>query len=81
MAVEIAPCEGAILMGKDMSRQCPTTFWRELCKNGRTDRDAGYGQGGTKEACVTWGAHCRHLANTIEPSVSDDDGAFFVKLL
>ena len=24
--------------------------------------------GGPKEACVTWGAHWHHLANTIEPS-------------
>ena len=34
-----------------------------------------------KEACVTWGAHWRHLANTIEPSMCGGDVAFFVKLL
>ena len=25
--------------------------------------------GGSKEACIRWGAHCRHLANTTEPSM------------
>jgi len=31
--------------------------------------------GGLKEACVTWGAHWRHLANTTEPSVCGGDAA------
>jgi len=31
---------------------------------------------GPKEACVKWGAHWRHMANTTEPSVCDGDAAF-----
>jgi len=31
---------------------------------------------GPKEACVTWGAHWRHLANTTEPSMCGGDAAF-----
>jgi len=55
------------------------TLWRELCKNGWTDRYAVWGMnsGGPKEACVyRLGAHWRHLTNTIEPSVCGGDAAF-----
>jgi len=43
----------------------------ELCKNGWTDQDTVWVVDlcGLKEASVTCGAHWRHLANTIEPSV------------
>jgi len=30
---------------------------------------------GSKEGCVKWGAHWRHLANTTEPSMRGGDGA------
>ena len=51
---------------------------REPCKNGWTDWDAVWvvDSGGSKEACVRWGAYWRHLANTTEPSVCGDDAAF-----
>jgi len=29
------------------------------------------------KACVSWGAHWRHLANTTEPSMCGGDAAFF----
>jgi len=40
---------------------------RELCKNGWIDPDAIWyvDWGGSKEACIKWGAHWRHTANTI----------------
>ena len=40
-------------------RTCLMTLWRELCKNGWTDRDAVWvmDSGGPKEACIRWG--CR----------------------
>jgi len=31
--------------------------------------------GGPKEACIRWGAHWLHLANTIEPSMCGGDAA------
>jgi len=36
----------------------------------------GVDSGGSKEARITWGAYCRNLANTIEPSVCGNDAAF-----
>jgi len=44
----------------------------KLCKNGLTDRDVIWVMdlGRQKEACFTWGAHWRRLANMIEPSMS-----------
>jgi len=35
----------------------PTTLWRELCKNGWSDRDAVWvmDSGGPKEAFIRWG--------------------------
>jgi len=52
-------------------------------KNGWTDRDTVWDvdSGGSKEACVIWGAHWRHLANTIEASMCGSDAAFCIKLL
>jgi len=52
---------------------------REPCK---TNREAVWDvdSGGRKEACIRWGAHWRHLANTTEPSVCGSD-APYVKLL
>jgi len=32
--------------------------------------------GGSKEACIRWGAHWRHLANTFELSMCGGDAAF-----
>jgi len=54
----------------------------EPCKTGRTDWDAvcNVDSCGPKEAYIRWGAHWRHLANLIEPSVCSD-GAPYVKLL
>ena len=47
-------------------------------QNGWTDRDAVWNvdSGWSKEACIRWGAHWRHLANTIEPSMCRGDAAF-----
>jgi len=51
---------------------------REPCKNGWTDPEAVWGMnsGGPMKVCIRWGAHWRHLANTIEPSMCDGDSAF-----
>jgi len=40
-------------------------------KTAEPDRDAIWGMdlGGPKKACIRWGAHWCHLANTIEPSM------------
>jgi len=59
----------------------PTQLWfvclsvclsREPCRNDWTDWNAiwVFGSSGSNEACVRWGAHWRHLANTIEPYVA-----------
>jgi len=53
----------------------------EPCKNCwtvETDSDAVRvaGSDGPKEACITWGAHWRHLANTTEPSMCGGDAVF-----
>jgi len=57
-------------------------FRRELCKNGGTDRFAGWvvDAGGPKEAHVQsylprGRAHCCYLVNTIESSVCGGDAA------
>ena len=44
-------------------------------QNGRTNRDAVWVEdsGGPKDACIRWGAHWRHLANTTEQSVHGGD--------
>jgi len=49
----------------------------ESCQNGWTDRDAVWDldSGGPKKACIRWGAHWRHLANTIEPSLRGGNAA------
>ena len=54
------------------------TLCHELCKNGWTDRDAVWvvDSGGSKKACIRWGAHWRHLANTIEPSMCGGDAVY-----
>ena len=51
---------------------------RWAVQNGWTDRDAVWvvDSNRLKKACVTWGAHWRHLANTTEPSVCGSDAAF-----
>jgi len=51
----------------------------EPCKNNWTDPDAVWvvDSGGSKEACIRWGAHWRHLANMIKPSMCSCDVAFF----
>ena len=36
----------------------------------------GYGLAWPKEACVRWGAHWRHLVNTVELSMCSSDAAF-----
>jgi len=43
--------------GKGMPPTCSTTFWRELCENAWTDRDAVWvmDSGGPKEARIRWG--------------------------
>jgi len=45
--------------------------WLNLsrCHLGFWDADSG----GGKEACIRWGAHWHHLANTIEPSMCGGD--------
>jgi len=62
----------AILGQKGAARFKVYGLFAESCaKNGRTDRDAVWvvDSGGSKEACIRWGARWRNLANTIEPSV------------
>jgi len=56
---------------------------RDPRKNGSSNRDAVWvvGWGRPKEACIKWGAHWNHLANTNEPPMCGGDAAFFVKLL
>jgi len=34
------------------------------------------GQRNHQKACIKWGAHWRHMANTIEPSMCDGNAAF-----
>jgi len=55
-------------------RTCPTTLCRELYKNGWTV--LGCDLGGPKEACIRWGAHWHHLANTIELFMFGSSAAF-----
>jgi len=43
-----------------------------MCKNGSTDQDTVW----VVEACIRWGAHWRHLANTIKSSMCVCDAAF-----
>jgi len=52
-------------------------FYKQSPKNSWTDRDAVWAMdlGGPKEACVRWGAHCCHLANTSEQSMCGGDAA------
>jgi len=42
--------------GKEHAKTCSKILFRELCKNGSTDRDAVWvvDSGGPKEACVTY---------------------------
>jgi len=40
----------------------------------------GYVDSGPKEACVTWGAPWRHLANRIEKSMCGGDATFFCQI-
>jgi len=53
-------------------------YSRESRENSWTDRDAVWvvELGGPKEACVKWGAHWRHLVNTIEPYMCSSNAAF-----
>ena len=59
--------------GSDGPLQSIRTFCRELCKNGRTDRDVVCDV--DPESCIRWGAHLRHLENTIVPSMCGGDAA------
>ena len=47
-------------------------------QNGGTDGDAVrvVDSGGSKEACIRWGAHWHNVANMIEPSMCGGDVAF-----
>jgi len=67
--VHISTCQGAIFRGRTC-RACPTALCQELCKNGWTGRDAVWvvESDGPKDACIRWGTHWHHLANTTEPS-------------
>jgi len=69
--------QGVIFWEKDIPGITDTPY-RQLCKNGWTDRDAVcvVDSAAPKKACITWGAHWRHLANTIESSVCDGGAAF-----
>ena len=73
--VQIPPWEGATLRGR--AAYCIRTLCRELCKNGWTDRKAvwDWDSGGPKEACLRWGAHWRHLANTTKLTMCGGDAA------
>jgi len=58
-------------------RTCPTclmTLWRELCKNGWTDRDTIWvmDSGGPKETCIRWG--CRSTCKGAILRVNDVAG-------
>jgi len=72
------PCEGAICRGKVMpgharlysAVSCAKVAEPIEMPFGCLDSDA------PKEACVTWGAHLCHLANTIEPSMCGGYVAF-----
>jgi len=73
--VQIPPWEGATLRGR--AAYCIRMLCGELCKNGWTDRKAvwDWDSGGPKEACLRWGAHWRHLANTTKLTVCGGDAA------
>ena len=75
------PMQRSNFGGKDMSRHA-ARHCLELCKNGRTDLGAIWVVDlyGPSEACVTCGAHWRHMANTIEPFVCCGDAPFFYLL-
>jgi len=74
---QIPQCEWAILRGKGQ----PVVKYRvscELYKNDWTDWEAIWDVDsvGSNEACIRYGAHWRHLANMIEPSMCGGNAAF-----
>jgi len=66
MEVQIHSRKGGILKGESKALQ--KRLNRSIC---RLDVDSGW----PKEACIRWGAHWRHLANTTEPFVCGGDAA------
>jgi len=75
------PWEEAILRGEGRPVVVIATLCRELCKSGWTDQMS-FGiwtwVGSRKHAW--WGAHWRHLANTIEPHVWQQCGLLLTLL-
>jgi len=86
MGMQIAPCEGAIFMGKDIlgyaRRHYADVSCAKMAEPTRVFTEMPFG------LCGLWahgsmrymGQHWRHLANAIEKFMCGSDAAFFVKL-
>jgi len=74
--VEIELCQGAVFRGKEMADNTAVSGAKMAGPITMPFGLWSVESGGLKEAFSRWGAHWRHLANAIEPSVFGGNVAF-----